>query len=82
MDPENNRSRLAVIYPCSPAQDRTPLQVSLEDQERLYRRWARNNSWRIVEYIRETTCGSATNLGLQRLQELLNERAEEGCRCG
>ena len=64
-----------VVYSYGPAPDRTAPEVSLETQERYCRRWAQDNSWCIVEYIRDTACGSATNpAGLQRLGELLNDR--------
>ena len=70
-----NQGRLAVVYsriattrPVSPV-------ISLNVEERLCRRWARDNSFYIVEYIRDVSCGPTINPpGLQRLRELLNEQ--------
>lgn len=72
---EKRQGRLAVVYSRVDAQAPVCSEISLDVQERASCRWARRNSWDIVECIRETGRGSSTDLpGLQRLGQLLGQR--------
>ena len=72
---EKNRAFLAVVYSRIDSEAPACGEISLDDQERTNCRWARQNTWDVVECIRDTTCGSSTDTpGLRRLRELLNEQ--------
>ena len=74
-EPGKNRALLAVVYSRIDSEAPPWSEISLDDQERTNCRWARQNSWDVIECIRETTCRSSADIpGLQRLRQLLNER--------
>ena len=73
-DHGKNRASLAVVYSIVSAEAAPYAELSLDVQERACCRWARHNTWDVVECIRDSACGFSTDRpGLQRLGQLLNE---------
>lgn len=72
---EKNRALLAVVYSRIDYEASGFGELSLDDQEQTNCRWARQNTWDVVECIRDTSCRYSTDIpGLQRLRQLLDER--------